>query len=61
MVPKLSNRFWPKLVRLNDRLIYLIGGSSKVHQFLESPKAGSDSFLTLVGLNNSNSYVYDQV
>jgi hypothetical protein len=60
-VPKPSNGYWPKLVRLSDRLVYLIGGVSKAHQFLEKPKEAPESFLTLVGTNKSTSYVYDQV
>jgi hypothetical protein len=60
-VPKPSNGYWPKLVRLNDNFVYLIGGVSTAHQFIENPKAAPESFLTLVGTNKSNSYVYDQV
>ena len=59
--PKPTNGYWPKLVRLNDRLFYLIGGASKALQFLEKPKAAPESFLTLVGINKTTSYVYDQV
>ena len=59
--PMPSNGYWPKHVRLNNRLVYLIGGVSKVHQFLESPKATPQFFITLVGFNNSFSKVYDQV
>ena len=48
-------------MRLNDRLVYLIGGVSTANKFLENPKSPAESFITLVGTNNTISYLYDQV
>lgn len=31
---KVENIYWPKIVRLSDRIIYLIGGSNKPYELL---------------------------
>jgi hypothetical protein len=51
--------YWQSSCRINDRLVYLIGGADDPLEFLTSPKKEPPISTSLVGLGHIFNFVYD--
>ena len=54
-----NHGYWQSSCRINDRLVYLIGGAEEPLEFLATPKKESPISASLVGLGNFHNVVYD--
>jgi hypothetical protein len=55
----MNHGFWHSSCRINDNLIYLIGGADEPLDFLAYPLMEPSISATLVNLGDSHSFVYD--
>jgi len=49
--------YWPKIVRLNERFVYLVGGHNDANGFLENTSYMPQHSINLLGLGPNKSYV----
>lgn len=54
-----NHGFWQSSCRINDRLVYLIGGADDPLEFLAYPKKEPPISASLVGLGDCHSFVFD--
>ena len=54
-----NHGYWQSSCRINDRLVYLIGGADDSLDFLASPKKEPLISASLVALGEAHNFVYD--
>ena len=54
-----NHGFWQSSCRINDRLVYLIGGADDPLEFLATPKKEPLISTSLVSLGETYNFVYD--
>ncbi len=55
----MNHGFWQSSCRINDRLVYLIGGADDLLDFLAYPRKEPLNSVSLVGLGDPHNFVYD--
>jgi len=54
-----NHAYWQSSCRINDRLVYLIGGADESLEFLAIPKKEPPISTSLVALGDAHNFVYD--
>jgi hypothetical protein len=53
--------YWPKFARLNDNLLYMIGGNHEAKEFLEATHFKPKASINLIRLGPINNFVYQEI
>jgi len=55
-----DNAYWPKVVRLNDRLVILVGGTSDPKSLFDLRFKPPRSYNCLIGIGEPDSFIYNK-